>query len=197
MLSSPTENDRPPVMDLHLDEGVRLLYDMSKDQLVQAVLEGAKNWFDHDGLWFQAVESAHGRPSALEAYRAAWERFTVAEAKQIMERLGLKPGGGIPALVSCLKQRLCARLNLQQVVELSDTTVVLRVVECRVQSARQREGAPDLPCRSLGMMEFAGFARTIDPCISTRCIGCPPDPHPQYYCCAWEFTLKRAGVNDR
>jgi hypothetical protein len=39
------------------------------------------------------------------------------------------------------------------------------------------------------LVEYAGFASTIDPRIQTRCIACPPDPHPDSFWCAWEFTL--------
>lgn len=172
-----------------LDDGVRLLYDLSKEDLINIIVDDAKNWLAHDGLWFQALEKTHGMETAMNADREAWRHFTVVEAKRIMERLGIKPGGGIPALVECLRHRLYARLNLQQVTELSENRAVFMMVDCRVQSARRRKGLADFPCKSVGIVEYAEFARTVDPRITTRCIGCPPDPHPDYYWCAWEFTL--------
>jgi hypothetical protein len=170
--------------------GLRVLEEMSKEQLIQLVVDDAKNWLAHDGLWFQAVEAAHGMDAAIEADRAAWERFTVIEAKRILERLGIAPGGGIPALLECLKHRLYARLNDQDAIEVTETRAVFRMVDCRVQSARRRKGLPDFPCKSVGIVEYAGFARTIDPRIRTRCIACPPDPGEREYFCAWEFTLE-------
>jgi hypothetical protein len=101
----------------------------------------------------------------------------------------MEPGGGIPALIECLKHRLYARLNLQEALEVSDERVVFRMVDCRVQSARKRKGLPDFPCKSVGLVEYAEFARTIDPRIRTNCIACPPDQHPDEYWCAWEFVL--------
>lgn len=171
------------------DEGVQLLYGLSKDELVRIIIDDAKNWLAHDGLWFQAVEKRHGMAEAIAADRDAWEMFTVIEARRIMARLGLEPGGGIPALVECLKHRLYARLNLQEALEVTDSRAVFRMVDCRVQSARKRKGLPDFPCKSVGIVEYAEFARTIDPRIATRCIACPPDAHPEEYWCAWEFTL--------
>src|SRR5512146_60328 len=101
-------------------EGLEALERMSKEQLIRLVVDDAKNWLAHDGLWFQAVERAHGMAAAIEADQAAWEQFTQIEARRIMERLGLEPGGGIPALLECLKHRLYARLNGQEVSESGD-----------------------------------------------------------------------------
>jgi hypothetical protein len=172
-----------------LDEGLRLLEQLSKEELIRIIVDDAKNWLAHDGLWFQAVEAAHGLDKAIDADREAWRRFTVIEAQRIMLRLGIAQGGGIPALLECLKHRLYARLNLQQAVEVSEARAVFRMVDCRVQSARKRKGLADFPCKSVGLVEYAEFARTVDPRIKTNCIACPPDAHPEEYWCAWEFTL--------
>ena len=175
---------------LPLDEGTQLLKQLSKDELISIIIDDAKNWLAHDGLWFQAVEARYGMEVAIAADRDAWEKFTVIEARRIMSRLGLEPGGGIQALVECLKHRFYARLNLQEFLELSDRRVVFRMVDCRVQSARKRHGLPDFPCKSVGIVEYGEFARTIDPRIRTNCLACPPDPHPDNYWCAWEFVLE-------
>jgi len=173
-----------------LDEGVQLLNELSKEELIRILLDDAKNWLAHDGLWFQAVEARHGMEAAIAADRAAWEKFTVIEARRIMARLHIGPGGGIPALVECLKHRLYARLNLQEVLEVGEKRVVFRMVDCRVQSARKRKGLDDFPCKQVGLVEYAEFARTVDPRITTRCLACPPDQHPEEFWCAWEFTLQ-------
>ena len=171
-------------------EGVSLLYELSKEELVKIIVDDAKNWLAHDGLWFQAIERRYGMDAAVDADIEAWRYFTVIEAKRIMARLEMEPGGGIPALVECLKHRFYARLNLQESIEQTDTRVVFRMLDCRVQSARKRKGLADHPCKSVGVVEYGEFAKAIDPRISTRCIACPPDPHPEEFWCAWEFTLQ-------
>jgi hypothetical protein len=88
------------------DEGIGLLYDLSKDKLVKIIVDDAKNWLAHDGLWFQAIERRYGMEVAVDADIEAWRHFTV-----------------------------------------------------------------------------------IDPRIATRCLACPPDPHPEEFWCAWEFYL--------
>jgi len=171
------------------DAAAAFLRTFDKEELVRLVIDDAKNWLAHDGLWFQAVERVHGMEAAIEADRAAWEIFTVVEARRIMERLGLQPGGGIPALLECLQHRLYARLNIQEATGASGERAVFLMRDCRVQAARKRKGLPDFPCKSVGLVEYAGFARTVDPRIQTRCVTCPPDDHPEGVWCAWEFTL--------
>jgi hypothetical protein len=163
---------------------------MSRDELIGLIEDAARNWLAHDGLWFQAVERAHGLDAAIKADTEAWRGFTVIEAKRIMERQGIAPGGGIPALVKALSLRLYSFLNKQDVVEQSEQRVVFRMLDCRVQSARRRKGLPDFPCKPVGLVEYEWFAKTIDPRIEVRCICCPPDQHPDDVWCAWEFTLK-------
>jgi hypothetical protein len=163
--------------------------DMNKREIMDLLTDASKNWLAHDGLWFRAVEERFGMETALELDKIAWEKFTVIEAKRIMKRLDIPAGGGIPSLIQALKFRLYAFINVQEVLEVSDNRCIFRMNRCRVQEARQRQGLPDFPCKSVGIVEYSGFAGTIDPRIQTRCITCPPDPHPPNVWCAWEFYI--------
>ncbi len=49
--------------------------DMDAGQLRESLRTAAKLWLAHDGLWFQAVEGAHGLDAAIELDRQAWHRF--------------------------------------------------------------------------------------------------------------------------
>ncbi len=166
------------------------LQKLTKDELVDLLQDAAKNWLAHDGLWFQAVEEKYGIEVAIERDTAAWARFTVIEAQRIMKRHNIPQNGGIPALVKALQYRLYAYINVQEIIEVSDTRCVFRMTNCRVQAARNRKNLPDFPCKPVGLVEYANFAKTIDSRIETRCIACPPDDHPPEYYCAWEFSLK-------
>ncbi|MCP4542876.1 MAG: hypothetical protein GY832_37625, partial [Chloroflexi bacterium] len=119
-----------------------------------------------------------------------WEKFTVIEAKRIMRHLEIEPSGGLEALEKALEYRLYAHINVQETIRMDEQTLIFRMNDCRVQAARKRKGLPDFPCKPVGLVEYAGFAQTIDPRIQTRCIACPPDDHPDDYWCAWEFTLR-------
>lgn len=165
---------------------------LRKEDLVEMLQDAARNWLAHDGLWFLAVEARCGMETAIECDAQAWKQFTAIEAQRIMERQGIAPGGGLDALEVALGYRLYAFLNVQEAVRVNERTLIFRMNACRVQAARKRKGLPDFPCKPVGLVEYAGFARAIDPRIHTRCLTCPPDPHPDDYWCAWEFTLQPA-----
>jgi hypothetical protein len=150
----------------------------------------AKRWLAHDGLWFQAVEKEYGMDAAIKMDAVAWEKFTALEAERIKKLFQLPENGGIPILKEALGLRFYALLNEQEIIDVDTNKIIFRMNDCRVQSARKRKNLPDFPCKSVGLVEYSGFARTIDPRIKARCIACPPDKHPEEYYCAWEFWIE-------
>lgn len=164
--------------------------DLDEKQLRELLKVYAKNWLAHDGCWFLGLEEKLGMSTAKEFNDAAWIRFTEIEAKRILRFLGREPGEGLEALAEALGFRLYASVNRQEIVEITEHRLLFRMRECRVQRARQRKGLPEYSCKSAGIVEYTGFARAIDSRIKTRCIGCPPDAHPDDWWCAWEFTLE-------
>lgn len=163
---------------------------LSREQLELMLTDFAKRWLAHDGLWFQQVEQAYGLDEAIRLDIGAWESFTVLEAQRIMTLLGIKPGGGLTALREALQYRLYSFVNKQEIIEVDENILIFRMINCRVQSARSRRKLPAFPCRPVGLVEYSGFAATIDSRIQTRCLYCPPDEHPKDSHCAWEFRLE-------
>jgi hypothetical protein len=161
---------------------------LSREDLIRLAEVFAKNWLAHDGCWFLAAEVKLGMAAALELDRESWRRFSPAEARRIMESFGIPPGGGLQALEKALGFRLYAALNEQAATWTEDGALEFRMIECRVQSTRRRKGLPDFPCKSVGMVEYTEFAKTVDPRIRTECLCCPPDPTGDTYC-VWRFTL--------
>lgn len=171
-------------------EPVAGMGDWSSSEWTELLSDFAKRWLAHDGLWFQAVEAKFGMEAAIELDALAWQRFTELEAGRIRRILNLPADGGLDALAQALQLRLYAFVNEQEIIRPDDHTLIFRMNRCRVQDARERKGMAAFPCKSVGEVEYSGFARTIDPRIQTRVLTCPPDPHPAEYHCAWEFTLK-------
>jgi hypothetical protein len=178
-----------------MDTPDRLLA-LDKQILVGMLQDQARNWLAHDGLWFQAVERHHGMASAIALDREAWIDFTRIEARRIMDRHLIPPGGGLDALATALQFRLYALLNRQSLHRVDDRTLRFEMNQCRVQAARQRKGLPDFPCKPVGIAEYAWFAHTIDPRIRTRVVSCPPDPHPDTFHCAWVFSLEDQPIRE-
>lgn len=166
------------------------LRDLDREKLEQMLVDFAKNWLAHDGLWFQAVEKHAGMAKAIELDTQAWEKFTVIEAKRIMELHGIAPGSGLEGLKKALRYRLYAVLNIQEIRNETTNSFEFYMVDCRVQSARYRKQLPLFPCKSVGIVEYTEFARTIDPRIRTEVICCPPDPEAgKGHFCGWRFSI--------
>jgi hypothetical protein len=163
---------------------------MSREDLLRALEMFAKNWLAHDGCWFLAAEEKFGMDAAMQLDTRSWERYAAAEARRIMETFAIAPGGGLPALEKALTLRMYSLVNAQHTEWSADRRRLRFFMDmCRVQETRRRKGLPDFPCRSVGIVEFDTFARTIDPRIQTACLHCPPDA-PSGASCAWEFSVE-------
>ena len=166
------------------------LDNLSRNQLIGMLDDFAKNWLAHDGLWFQQVEINFGLEKAIELDTEAWRAFTKIEAKRIMKRHNITENSGLEGLKKALSFRLYSRLNIQSFSEETENSFIFQMNHCRVQYARTKKGLPDFPCKSVGIVEYSEFAKTIDARIKTTCIACPPDKHPDTFYCAWKFELE-------
>ena len=127
--------------------------------------------------------------AALAIDREVWEQFSVIEAQRIKERLSLPEEGGLDALEIAFNNRLVSLLNKLEIFRPDENTLIVTTKTCRVQAARTRKGMAKFPCRSVGMVEFPVFTRTIDARIMTTCLSCPPEILPGAPYCSWKFTL--------
>jgi len=165
------------------------LQHLSKDELIELIHMYSKNWLAHDGVWFQSIEKTDGMETAIFHDERAWERFTVIEAKRIKAFLQLEEHPGLAGLEKALALRFYAHLNNDR-VEYVDGKLIYTMQDCRVQRARDRRGMPWHPCKSVGVIEYSGFARTIDDRIQCRCLSCYPDITDDSCCCKWEFWVE-------
>jgi hypothetical protein len=165
------------------------LQDNGKEELRDA----AKNWIAMDGLWFQAVEQHYGMDAAVALDQNVWKQYAVIEARRIKERLNLPERGGLEALAIAFNNRLLTHVNETEILLPDNKTLVVTTKTCRVQAARERKGMPLFPCRSVGLVEFPVFARTIDPRVSTECLSCPPEIKEGTPYCSWKFTIEPEG----
>lgn len=169
-----------------MPQPLRDLPEASLDKLMDDV---ALNWLANDGVWFQAVEFAHGMNDAKRCNDSCWAQFSPFEAWSIRRFLGSDLAPGLAGLRQALNFRVYGRINRQSFEDQGANVMIFRMNNCRVQAARRRKGLADYPCKSGGMVEYTYFARAFDPRIKTECLGCPPDEHPDDWYCAWRFTL--------
>lgn len=165
------------------------LEELEKQDLIKIIKMYAKNWLAHDGCWFLAAEERHGLGEAIQIDKEGWKRFTVVEAKRIMNEFNIAPNLGLDGLEKALQYRLYSVINEMEIIRVSPTKLTLKMKTCRVQSARERKNLPLFPCKEVGIVEYSGFAATIDPNIKTTVIACPPDTMERDYHCGWEFTI--------
>ncbi len=167
-----------------------VLRQLPAEEMKQALEQVSVSWLANDGIWFQAVEQDCGMNDAKRCNDTCWAVFSPVEAQSIRHFLKLDRRPGLEGLKTALGFRLYAVINVQSIVEETEDSFVFQMNECRVQAARKRKGLADYPCKSAGLVEYAYFARAIDPRIETECVGCPPDAHPDEWFCAWRFTLR-------
>jgi len=159
--------------------------ELTKEELLELNKIYAKNWLALDGLWFQAIENKYG----MEMDGEAWKRFTVIEARRLIDFLGLGKNSGIAGLKKALCFRLYSPLNEDEISHENDNVLIYRVKTCRVQHARRKKGLPDFPCKSVGIIEYSLFAKTIDERFKTEVLSCHPDITDAAYNCIWKFAL--------
>jgi hypothetical protein len=165
--------------------------DFDRSELTSLLSDFAKRWLAHDGLWFQAAEKEFDLDVAMKLDTEAWRRFSPIEAKRIKKILSLPEQAGLEGLAQAVKFRLYAFINQQTVEWIDDNTLELKMVDCRVQSARQRKNMPLFPCKSVGIVEYTTFAEAIDSRISTECVRCVPDEYNGECFCHWRFRLEK------
>lgn len=162
--------------------------DLSREQLVAYVQLCSKNLFAIDGTWFQSIETELGMNEAIHHDERAWERYTASEARRIKAFLGLEDGCGLEGLAQALPLKLTSLCNETELLW-EDGDLVFRVVSCRVQAARGRKGMEFHPCKSVGLVEYGGFARSLDPRIECICDSCYPNVEDSSCACSWRFRV--------
>ncbi len=166
------------------------LDDLSGDELKELVRIYARNIYALDGTWFQSIEQASGMDEAMLHDRNAWRRFTQTEARRIKNFLNLPEQAGLDGLEKALSLRFSALANSGVEFVRGNDTLVYKIVNCRVQTARKEKAMSYHPCKSVGIIEHKYFARIIDERIECETVSCFPDVTDESCACSWHFWLK-------
>ena len=88
-----------------------------------------------------------------------------------------------------LQLRLYANINEDEII-VDGNTLIYRTLDCRVQNARKRKGMEFHPCKAVGVIEYTGFAKTIDDRFECEALSCYPEITDETCNCSWKFILK-------
>ena len=117
------------------------------------------------------------------------------EAKRIKTFLKLPEKPGINGLKKALDFHFNAFLN-QTETRITEDTLIYKVIDCRVQTARTRKGMPLHPCKSVGIIEYSYFAKEIDSRFDCETISCFPNITDPTCACCWKFSLRNETKTD-
>lgn len=161
---------------------------LSKQELIELLEMSAKNLVAMDGVWFQVLEERYGMDMAMDIDAEVWNRYPLSEGRRLKKFLGLSEYPGLEGLEQALRFNYSAHAN-EASVHWEDDALIFRIEECRVQVARARKGMEYHPCKSVGINEYATFAKAIDSRIEVECLSCYPDIVDTTCSCAWKFTI--------
>lgn len=166
----------------------KALENLPREELIELIEMYSKNWLAMDGVWFQSVEKKFGMDEAMEHDENIWAAFTKIEASKIKKFLQLPDRAGIEGLKKALQFRLYANINEDEII-VDANTLIYRTLDCRVQNARKLKGMEFHPCKSVGVIEYSGFAKVIDDRFECETLSCYPDLTDLTCNCSWKFTL--------
>ncbi len=84
--------------------------------------------------------------------------------------------------------RMYANINEDEIT-VNGNVLIYRTLDCRVQNARKRKGMEFHPCKSVGVIEYGLFGKTIDDRLMCEAISCYPEITDDTCNCAWKYTL--------
>jgi hypothetical protein len=149
----------------------------------------ARTYYTIDGLWFLAVENKFDFETAFELNQVVWQQASPIIGRRILKNLDMEGLTPLQALSRLIYADPLLSVHRPEVVILSDTKAVLRLIECPIQIARIRDGKgvyDGIPgCSFL----FEAYAEIIDPSINVKCVACAPNPDAPEYWCEWEFEI--------
>lgn len=100
----------------------------------------------------------------------------------------LNTGKGIAGLMEAFRYLPENFVEPFEIVEQSETHLVVQNLSCTVQKARLKSGKEEYPCKEVAILYFTNFTREIDPDIQMTCMICPPD-EGNHCTCRWRFDL--------
>jgi hypothetical protein len=166
-----------------------MLETIPHSKLLDLFFMQVRNLWRVDGLYFLGIEKKLGPEAATEIDANVWETMAAIEAKGLQKTLQTQENPKIPQIIDLLRKSSWALDQPFKTIEINDKRAVLWVKRCRTQETRLNKGLTEFPCKNVRLAYLKNFARTLNPEARVNCLVCPPEKHPRYSWCKWEFTL--------
>ncbi len=150
---------------------------------------GSRSLYTVDGLWFLAVEEEFGFETAFRLNQTVWERASLIHGRRLLKKLNIEGKHPLRALVEMVHNDPMMLVHRPEVASLTDTSALLRCIDCPIQVARIRDGRGVYDGKPACTILFKTYAGLIDPGIEVTCLACAPNPENPDYWCEWEFKF--------
>lgn len=175
-------------MILSEEQDRKMLSSVPKKRLLDLFFLHVKNLWRIDGLYFLGIEEKFGTQAATEIDANCWKLMGKIEARELKEVLEVKEND-LTSLLKALRNTSWALYQTKKEIDVTKTSVVFRVTECRIQEARIHKGLDVFPCKQVRFGYLKSFAEELNPKIEVVCKSCPPDKKTEDFWCEWEFKL--------
>jgi len=175
-------------MILSEEQDRKMLGSVSKEKLFDLFFLHIRNLWRVDGLYFLGIEEKFGTNAATEIDANCWKLMGKIEARELKEVLGIKEND-LQSLLKILRNTSWALYQTKKEIDITKTSIVFKVLECRIQEVRIRKRLGIFPCKQVRFGYLKSFAEELNPKIEVVCKVCPPDKKTKDFWCEWEFKL--------
>lgn len=169
------------------NDDIKILSDLSKEQIPDYIFMQLRNLWTVDGLYFLGIEELYGTDIATQIDSKVWAVMGKIEARKLKEFFGITKAD-IPSMMKALQYTTWALDLEDKEIIIKKNHALIRNTRCRVQNTRKNKDLPEFGCKPVRFGFLKAFAKEFNPDIVVTCKICPPDDHPDTLWCEWEFS---------
>ena len=167
----------------------QLIDEIPEEKLADFIFMHLRDMWAVDGFYYLFIEEKYGTEVATEIDRKVWEVMGKIEARKIKQLFQIEKNDISTVMKALSYSGWSMDLEDKEIVIEKDRAI-LRNVRCRVQNTRLKNGLDEFGCKPVRFGFLKSFVKEFNQDIEVKCNVCPPDKHPKYLWCEWEFKMK-------